>query len=283
MNPITVWFGDYFNGTYYSWADYASKQGYSVLAIDRLGNGQSDHPDPILDVQYPAQVEQIHQIILEARAGTLPGITKKFTTILYAGHSYGSITGNALNRIYPNDVNATILTGFSYILTTVIPAVFAQARPLPADLLQPQRFGNLSPFYLEFSSIPSIQELFFYPGGYSYDLFEYDTSKRGTISLGEAATVALTSNIAADYTNPVYVVTGEKDAVFCNFSGLNLSPLLPVSCTAGGYLTGTKAFYPNVEVFDTYAVPNSGHCWQLHYAAPEAFALIHSWLTYQGF
>ncbi len=35
----------------------ASEQGYSTLAIDRLGNGLSDHPDPILIVQYPAQVD----------------------------------------------------------------------------------------------------------------------------------------------------------------------------------------------------------------------------------
>lgn len=35
----------------YSWVAAASKQGYPTLAVDRLGNGESTHADPILAVQ----------------------------------------------------------------------------------------------------------------------------------------------------------------------------------------------------------------------------------------
>lgn len=37
----------------YSWVDYANARGYPTLTLDRLGNGKSSHPDPILVVQSP--------------------------------------------------------------------------------------------------------------------------------------------------------------------------------------------------------------------------------------
>lgn len=95
-------------------------QGYPTLAIDRLGCGNSSHPDPILVVQTPAEVEVIHQIILKARARTISPAGRAFNKVILAGHSYGSIVGNALNVEYPNDVDATILTGFSSTYRTAI-------------------------------------------------------------------------------------------------------------------------------------------------------------------
>lgn len=44
-----------FNDPEYSWVDYASQEGYPTLAIDRLGNGNSSHPNGITEVQCPAQ------------------------------------------------------------------------------------------------------------------------------------------------------------------------------------------------------------------------------------
>lgn len=102
------WTGDGYSDRY-SWVAAASKAGYPTLAIDRLGNGDSDHPDPILAVQfvtspvdktqlttnrYPVEVETIHQIIVKLRAGTLPPPLngRKFTKVIYVGHSYGSIS-----------------------------------------------------------------------------------------------------------------------------------------------------------------------------------------------
>ena len=37
----------------YSWVQYATAQGYATLALDRLGNGKSSHPDPVSVVQQP--------------------------------------------------------------------------------------------------------------------------------------------------------------------------------------------------------------------------------------
>jgi hypothetical protein len=44
---------DPYSQTMYSWSDYARKEGYAVLAIDKLGTGKSSHPDPMEVVQSP--------------------------------------------------------------------------------------------------------------------------------------------------------------------------------------------------------------------------------------
>lgn len=106
-----------YGGSLYSWVDYASDQGYSTLAIDRLGSGLSDRklripnateristnieytdPDPLTVLGTPLQTETIHQLIVKAYAGSLPGAKGKvFNTIIYVGHSFGSFIGNYLN------------------------------------------------------------------------------------------------------------------------------------------------------------------------------------------
>ena len=45
--------GQGFQGNNYSWVNYASKLGYPTLSLDRLGSGDSDHPDPLSVCQGP--------------------------------------------------------------------------------------------------------------------------------------------------------------------------------------------------------------------------------------
>ena len=237
-------------------------------------------------VQAPAEVEVIHEIILAARSGNLPiSARRAFDKIIYVGHSYGSLIGNSLNTKYPADADGTVLTGFSSQIVTVVPSVFVEAIPLPADTLQPARFGNLPVGYLEISSQSGVQSLFFAGGSIDYDLalFSYDFSIRGVISLGEAVTIASSVQTASQYTNPVFVVTGQEDAIFCNLLGLDL--LLDLGCGSGSssYLAQTSALYPNARDYEWYAVQNAGHCWQLHYAAQAAFGVVHTWMANKGF
>ncbi|KAG4431365.1 hypothetical protein IFR05_013146 [Cadophora sp. M221] len=270
------WTGDGYNERY-SWVAAASKAGYPTLAIDRLGNGESDHPDPILAVQYPVEVETIHQIIVKLRAGTLPPPLngRKFTKVIYVGHSYGSIIGNALATTHPQDTDTLLLTGTAVVL--------------PASLTLP-RFKSLPLGYLTISSQPGFRGLFFAsPGTYDPALFDYDFANRGTITAGEAATLAFGVNTASGYTGKVFVVTGERDAIFCNVLGLNivLGGVLGTQSECGdartGYLGRSRSLFPKASVFDAFVVPEAGHCWQLHYTAEKAFGTVHEWLGKQGF
>lgn len=46
----------------YSWVDVATAKGYPTLALDRLGSGESSHPDPILVVQGPYEYVRLSQL-----------------------------------------------------------------------------------------------------------------------------------------------------------------------------------------------------------------------------
>jgi len=66
-----------YNGDMYSTVDYASKQGYPTLAIDRAGVGNSTHPDPILQTQVNLETAISHQLVLGLKAGTtVPGTSR---------------------------------------------------------------------------------------------------------------------------------------------------------------------------------------------------------------
>jgi hypothetical protein len=55
----------------HSYVAAALKAGYSIFTYDRLGTGQSDHPDAYSIVQAPLQLEVLRQLTLTARNGTL--------------------------------------------------------------------------------------------------------------------------------------------------------------------------------------------------------------------
>ena len=72
------WFGlgypNGYDGDAYSTVDYASKQGYPTLSIDRIGVGNSTRPDPILQQQLNLEEAVSHQLVTMLKAGTaVPG------------------------------------------------------------------------------------------------------------------------------------------------------------------------------------------------------------------
>lgn len=96
------------------------------------------------------------------------------------------------------------------MLTTAIPGVLAQAGVLPADVADPIRYGGLDVGYLELTSLSGFTTLLFGPAGsYDVNVLLADFNMRGTISVGEAATIAFGTSTAAAYTGPVFVMNGQ--------------------------------------------------------------------------
>ena len=60
--------------------------GYHILAVDNMGEGMSEHPDPITVTQQTLQVEIINGLLMRLRAGSVGGPLKgkKFSKIIYA-------------------------------------------------------------------------------------------------------------------------------------------------------------------------------------------------------
>ena len=191
-----------------------------------------------------------------------------------------------MNAQYPNDVDATILTGFSSAFDTNLPGAIVAANVVPADVENPGEFGTLSPGYVEIATQANDALLFYYPGGYDPNLFNLDYLLRGTAGTGELATVAITKSVATSYTGKVLVMTGQYDAIFCNPLGLpapgNCEPSGLLGIGSDNYLADTQSLYPAAD-FTWYQVPDSGHCWHFHYAGPAGFAYAHNWMAAKGF
>lgn len=269
-----------FDGDKYSWVAYASQQGYPTLAIDRLGYGESEHPDPILVVQFPASAEVSNAVAQLAKQGASP-LPRAFDKVIYVGHSFGSIIGNVMNAKYPDTVDATILTGWTdNFVVNGIPVALLMLT-LPAQVVEPARFGHLPVGYLEVTSEPGDINAFFYKGTYDPQIQVYDFTHRGTLSLGEILTFPFVTTAAPNYKKPVFVITGKQDNIFCNPT----VGLLPANCGTGplNMLATSKPLYPAASIYDWYVLPNAGHCWQIHYAAQEGFKASHDWLASIGF
>lgn len=85
-NPNSRTIQNGYDGNMYSTVDYASKQGYPTLAIDRAGVGNSTHPDPIVQLQVNLETAISHQLVLGLKAGTtVPGtyLSPLISTLVY--------------------------------------------------------------------------------------------------------------------------------------------------------------------------------------------------------
>ena len=266
-----------------SWTAYANAQGFPTLAIDRLCIGKSSHPDPINVCQAPYQAELYNNLITLLRSSTKLSVPTSWSKIIWVGHSYGSILGTQLSTKHPSAVDAFIQTGIA------IPTPDENALPgeladvyVQASTYDPVRFppATYVPGYLVSSSKLGRENTFYSNplSDFSPTLYDRDFEKKDTLALGEALTQDIYNSTT--YTNPVYVLTGKQDAVFCgNGSRLLGTP----DCTQE--LPAVKVFYPSVPAskFDYYAQPNAGHCHQIHDTAAAGFAKGHAFLARQGF
>ncbi|KAF2702744.1 alpha/beta-hydrolase [Pleomassaria siparia CBS 279.74] len=132
-----------FNNFNYSYTDAAVGKGYSTLAIDRLGIGNSSHGDPFNVVQAQAEVEALNAITTKLRNGGIPEISDKFDKVIHVGHSFGSVQSYWLSALYPDNTDGLVLTGWS-TNASFLPAFLAASNLHIARLNQPLRFGNAS-------------------------------------------------------------------------------------------------------------------------------------------
>ncbi|KAL1796917.1 hypothetical protein ACET3X_005457 [Alternaria dauci] len=138
----TYWDLDYDNYKY-SYVDVALAAGYSTLAIDRLGIGNSSHGDPFNEIQAQAEVEALNSVTTQLRKGEIPEISCTYDKVIHVGHSFGSVQSYWLSALYPENTDGVILTGFS-VAGQFFPYITAGWNLHSARLNQPLRFGNAS-------------------------------------------------------------------------------------------------------------------------------------------
>lgn len=279
------WSGINFDNTtfagQYSWVHHATSQGYSTLAIDNLGNGQSDHPDPISVVQLPLQLEVIRAVISSLRHGDR--LDSKFDKVVFVAHSYGSLIARAMATLYPGKgagADAYILTASSTNLQG-FQAAGGLFKPRAASVVTPSKFGHLLPAYVQILPSSLRETVYSLPEDYDSAMLYLDTEQPHVFAVGELATFK--ANTTSEFEGPVMYLTGRSDAIVCDKAG-NITVTFP-DCGIGrtsnpGF---SKARFPKANPFSTYVPHGAGHNLNLHYTAGESFGAAHDFLDAAGF
>ncbi|QRV98014.1 alpha/beta hydrolase family protein [Ceratobasidium sp. AG-Ba] len=263
----------------YNFIEAATKAGYAVFTHDRLGVGQSDKPDGLSETQAWTEVEIMHQLIQNLRK------SGKFSKLIGIGHSFGSVQLTGIANKYPEDLNAVVLTGYTPSLVTV-PLSFtgwavtlakeqpdASIRSRWLSLPGGQKY-NSDLTYWGTGSASADRFAFFAEGSYDEGAFQQAYNTKQTFTMGEFMTIGEPiSQIAPDYKGDVFVVTGEKDLIFC---GGNCNQK-PTKVEGNSLLDDTKTYFPNSKSFNTYVPPGAGHALFTHHGTDVTMSKIMEW------
>ncbi|KAJ1305918.1 hypothetical protein OPQ81_010637 [Rhizoctonia solani] len=264
----------------YNFIEAANKAGYAALTYDRLGVGQSDKPDGLNVVQSRTEVEILHRQIEQARA------TGRYSKILGIGRSFGAIQLTGIAARYPTDLDAVILTGYAPSMLSVPLAFTAWSQTLVAndqpDMTIRSRWSSLpggstaisDHSYIGTGSSSSDRFAFFAEGYYDEAAFKLAYDTKQTHTLGEFLTIAEpVSKPASEYKGHVFVVTGEKDIIFCGGNCLQK----PTQAPGNNLLDDTKVFYPKAASFSTHVPRGAGHALFAHHGTDQSISQILDW------
>lgn len=265
-----------------SWIYYAAQQGYSVLAIDRLCNGKSSHPNGLLECQLPLESAVVANVLDMARNGSLPGIETQFNKIIYVGHSYGSLMGNFIAATNPSAMDQLHLTGFSERLALGASSVLLRPSWHPASLTDPARYSGLDAAYILATSREGCDKVF-YHGDMDAAVEDYAWKTRGTVTVGELLTALAGQFPAPGYKSDVFVVNGDADNLFCASDPITALAGKPGACDKYGSTKGVAAYYPAAHRFGLYNVPNTGHSIAAHNTVFASIAASHEFMEEAGF
>ncbi|KAF8643469.1 hypothetical protein AX16_009025 [Volvariella volvacea WC 439] len=257
----------------FNYVAHATSQGRAVLLYDRLGVGKSEKPEGLSETQIAVNVEVAAYLVNWLRQG-VEGAT--FSKVLGHGHSNGSLQLLNLVAKFGNIVDGLILTGFTPFTGKLAATLAAMGFTLANQV---GRFEHAE--YNAFRQLPSnyllnegrwgYQMVFFSYPEFHTDVLEKAYNSRATVTAGELLTQY--GSLAIGYTNPVLVVTGTPDFIFCENG---------CYAPADGFanvVDSTQELFPDVASFTTYIPPNTGHSPNLHKNAPQTFAAITSWIS----
>lgn len=199
---------------------------------------------------------------------------KKFNRIIFVGHSYGSVLGNAQATNHPSDISAFILTGFG---VSIIPVALGlpQTVPFPASLYSPRFAGYPPGFLVTSSDFGRRTYLWGKAGSYDEEIFELDYNDEDVVGLGELLSIDAGLKEAPASTAPVYIITGDSDDVFCLNAKCGDGPSSPQAQAC--------ALFPKAATCEYFIPVGTGHQISLHFSAQTSFQKYHAFLASVGF
>lgn len=248
----------------YSFVRAAREAGYATFNIDRVGDGQSDHPDPSL-LTIDASAYTVHQVVQALRSGT---IRHHFKKIALVGHSMGSAMALTEAKTY-NDTDGVVVTGLLHHLN--MDGFDRGVMDLYPAFLDP-KFATSGYSSGYFTSVPGKRgELFYYLPTAAADVLAQDEVLKQLTSIGELSTIAAAA-LSPDTVNihePVLNVVGEFDSLMCG-GGL--------TCTDANVAANEGPFYASDACLEVKVFQNTGHDLNLHTSAPSVYSKVLTWL-----
>jgi pimeloyl-ACP methyl ester carboxylesterase len=268
----------------HSYVDATLKAGYSILTYDRLGVGQSDHPDAYEVVQAPLELEILRQLTLMARNGTLYSFAgrakpadaafNKLATprkIVHVGHSFGSFLTSAFIANYGNLTDGAIITGF--LLQHYLASTGSTTFSVEYAATGSPSYDRPSGYVV--SKKNGIQNIFF--GGdlktaFTPELLNYGSEIKQPVPIGEfASAFSLLGNYGPSFKAPVQYLLPEFDFYICRGD-----------CNGLANFTALAETYPNATAIEVAIQPNTGHALPLHNNATAGFQLTYDFLARHG-
>jgi pimeloyl-ACP methyl ester carboxylesterase len=264
-----------------SYVEATLKAGYSILTYDRLGVGQSDHPDAYDIVQAPLELEILHQLTLMARDGRLykfaesvkPLITP-FNALLapkkvvHIGHSFGSFITSAFLAKHSNLTDGGIITGFLINQYLGKPGMVSFGVDYAATATPAYERGS---GYVVCSK-RGIQNIFFAGNvstAYTSEMFEYGNAIKQPVPIGEFASAYHIIGLPGPkLTAPVQYFLAEQDFYICGGD-----------CKGIAKMEVLRKTFPNAKDIDVYVHPNTGHAFTLHNNATAGYQVIFDFLA----
>jgi pimeloyl-ACP methyl ester carboxylesterase len=247
----------------YSYVNAAVRAGYAVLAIDRIGDGQSSHP-PSSQIVFPSTISTLHQVVDDLRNGTLGA---KFDAVIEVGHSYGSYYIVDEQSTY-QDADALILTGYGHKSSLSFKKLVDHAQHPAVD---DPKFANSSLDTGYSTTKPGeIGPLYFYLSGADPNVIALTEKFKDTRELAERQSHPDNSKLTQNIHVPTLIFDGQNDIVYCAVDADDCS-------TEQSFYQAESPYFTSAACLRTMVMPKTGHDLTLHYSAPESHRLILDW------
>ncbi len=225
----------------YSWVDhFVADLGYPVLAIDRLGYGDSSHPNG--DLLTPCfQARRLKQLLNQVRQsqGQRP--------IIWVGHSMGALHGN-------------MIAGESDLIDGLITIGWIHGQPAMGEFSLTNLIAFLEDDYFT-NTDEERTEMFYYLEGADPDIIAYDNMLAEPTPRGSIWSLLGPDKCVLEYIDiPVLLAAGEYDALW-----------------EGKDLEAEANLFSNASV-TTFLQEDAGHVNILHLSQESLLDAIDSWL-----
>jgi pimeloyl-ACP methyl ester carboxylesterase len=264
------------NNYNYSYVETAVDQyGFSTLSYDRLGIGQSQHGEPVNEIQSSLEIAALTAVTKLARARKIPGVKDSFKKVVHVGHSFGSIQSFALARNEPKLSDGLILTGFamngSFLPFFELGGNFVSVTSVPAAA------SKYVAGYFAAGNPSGVQTNFFAPGQFDPAALDLAYRTGQPVTVGELLTIGTAAGGVSQFCGPVLVITGSRDLPFCGGDCLATGDPALASIPAG-----VQKFLPAASRYETFIVPNAGHGLNYEYSHETTFQHISQFLVGNG-